>query len=269
MTLNEILDRLWQDYTNQNPHAKKVYDLFKSKGEEVYNDHIAFRTFDDPRVDVDVLAHVFKEGGYKEKGSYDFPEKHLFAKHFEHPDTDKPRIFISQLLLDKFSDELKMIAEKQVDKIPAKILHSDELIFSGNVWGKPRYAIYEKLRNESEYAAWLYVHGFRANHFTVNINALKNFEEITQVNQFLKENGFLLNDSGGEVKGSPETLLEQSSIKAGKEKVTFEEGVYEVPSCYYEFAKRYKDEEGSFFSGFIAKSADKIFESTDYYDKKE
>jgi hypothetical protein len=41
------------------------------------------------------------------------------------------------------------------------------------------------------------------------------------------------------------------------------EGLKEIPGCYYEFAKRYPDADGKLYSGFIAKSADKIFESTD------
>jgi hypothetical protein len=47
-------------------------------------------------------------------------------------------------------------------------------------------------------------------------------------------------------------------------KVEFTEGIYEIPSCYYEFAQRYPDTNGELYSGFIAKSADKIFESTNY-----
>ena len=45
----------------------------------------------------------------------------------------------------------------------------------------------------------------------------------------------------------------------------FIEGKHSVPACYYEFAKRYPDKEGKLYSGFIAKSADKIFESTNFY----
>jgi len=44
--------------------------------------------------------------------------------------------------------------------------------------------------------------------------------------------------------------------------------VHEIPSCYYEFARRYEDKNGELYGGFIAKSADKIFESTDFYKKK-
>ena len=76
-----------------------------------------------------------------------------------------------------------------------------------------------------------------------------------------------MNSSGGEIKGTPEELLQQSSIMANHINVEFKEGVYSIPGCYYEFAQRYPDETGKLYSGFIAKSADKIFESTNFYKK--
>ncbi|MEX0981299.1 MAG: DUF1338 family protein, partial [Bacteroidales bacterium] len=111
---------------------------------------------------------------------------------------------------------------------------------------------------------WVAVYGYRANHFTISINHLNQFNSIQKVNEFLKENGFRLNSSGGEVKGTPEQLLEQSSTLADTISVEFKEGTSEIPSCYYEFARRYSDKNGQLFSGFIAGSADKIFESTDF-----
>jgi hypothetical protein len=46
--------------------------------------------------------------------------------------------------------------------------------------------------------------------------------------------------------------------------VEFADGqMHAVPTCYYEFAKRYPDASGKLFQGFVATSADKIFESTD------
>jgi len=84
MELEHIFTRLWEIYTAQNPAVQKVYDLFTLDGEIVRNDHIAFRTFDDPRVNIEVLARVFKKAGYVEKGQYRFEEKKLFAKHYEH-----------------------------------------------------------------------------------------------------------------------------------------------------------------------------------------
>jgi hypothetical protein len=265
----QIFEKLWNIYTVQNPHAKKVYDLFVSRGEEVINDHIAFRTFDDLRINIEVLSRVFIKNGFEYKGSYEFKEKKLFARHLEHKsDKNAPRVFISELKVGEFSEFLQNTIKSIIDKIPESKLNSDDLIYSGRLWGDISYQTYHKLREESEYAAWVYVNGFVANHFTVSVNRLKTFNGIREVNEFLKQNGFLLNDSGGEVKGSPEVYLEQSSIKAGFETIDFIEGKFEVPTCYYEFAMRYHLPDGELFSGFIADSANKIFESTNYYEKK-
>jgi hypothetical protein len=268
MNYNKIFARLWDIYIQDNPHAKKIYDLFEAEGEQVVNDHIAFRTFNDSSINIDVLSRVFIKNGYKEKNSYTFENKHLFAKHFEHEsDVKAPKVFISELILEDFSADFQQIIKKEIDSINKKILNSDELIFAGNLWSKPSYAKYNQLKNESEYAAWLYVFGFRANHFTVSVTDLKKYDSIEKVNNLLKQHGFLINDADGEIKGSPQELLEQSSIKSGIVKIDFVEGVFEIPSCYYEFARRYKDKDGKLYHGFIAKSADKIFESTNFYNK--
>ena len=92
---------------------------------------------------------------------------------------------------------------------------------------------------------------------------MKTLATLEEVNQLLKVNGFLLNDSGGEIKGTPSELLEQSSTRSEMIQVNFSDGIQEIPGCYYEFARRYPDADGHLYSGFIAKSADKIFESTD------
>jgi len=269
MNKEQIFEKLWNDYTTQNPSAKRVYGLFTGEGEIVSNDHIAFRTFDDQRVNIDVLARPFIMAGYQEKGSYHFETKNLFAKHFEHKtDASAPRVFISQLLTGKFSQFLQNTVRTIIDDVAEEDLNSNILIFEKRLWELPSYPTYEKLREESEYAAWLYVYGFRANHFTVSINSLKKYNTIQKVNQFLKDNGFMLNDSGGEIKGTPEELLEQSSIKSEIIPVEFKEGTYDIPACYYEFALRYPGPDGKLYSGFIAKSADKIFESTDFYKKQ-
>ena len=215
-----------------------------------------------------MLSKTFLQNGYVEKGNYVFEEKHLFAKHYEHTELkDAPRVFISQLITSDFSDFLQKTIKQVVSEVPEYKLQSDDLIYSGNIWGIPSYETYLRLREESEYAAWVYVYGFRANHFTVNINALKKYDTIEKVNQFLKDNGFKLNSSGGEIKGTKEELLQQSSIMANHIEVEFIEGKKNIPGCYYEFAQRYPDTDGKLYSGFIAKSADKIFESTNYYNK--
>ena len=268
MKLDFLLGKLWDIYTSQNPAVQQVHDLFIKEGERVVNDHIAFRTFNDPRIGIDVLAKPFLADGYVEKGQYNFEEKKLFARHYEHEtDPEAPRVFISELLTKNFSDFLQQTIKKVISQMPVSQSGSDELIFSGRTWEKPSFEVYNKLKEESEYAAWVYVFGFCANHFTVSVNYLKKNNSIEKVNSLLKTNGFLINDAGGEIKGTPQELLEQSSIKAGIVEIDFVEGAYEIPGCYYEFARRYPDESGKLYSGFIAKSADKIFESTNFYKK--
>lgn len=265
MELKEIFDRLWIDYTNLNPSAGKIFDLFTGEGETIVNDHIAFRTYDDPRVNIDVLARSFIERGYRPEEKYEFEAKHLFARHFELPGDDlAPRIFISQLKTSDFSPHLQEIVKKTIDNIPKDLLKDESLLFSGGFLDRPQFSVYEALREESEYAAWLYVFGFRTNHFTISVNHLNKYDNLEKVNRLIKENGFLLNTSAGEIKGTKEQLLRQSSTLADIVDIDFEAESQKIPACYYEFAQRYRDKNGKLFSGFIAKSADKIFESTDY-----
>lgn len=264
MTTEELFDNLWNEYTNRTPSAKKVKSLFEKEGNTVFNDHVAFRTFDDPRVNIDVLAETFINSGYEFKGDYHFPKKKLYAKHFEHKtNKNAPLVFISQLVTSEFSIELQSIIKNTLDTVDFSGVNNNDLVFKGRLWNTPSYETYQRLLEESEYAAWLYVNGFCSNHFTVDINKLNTFKNIEDVNTFLKENDFEMNISGGEIKGTPEDFLEQSSILADKIAVQFQEGTYQITSCYYEFAYRHMMKNGELFKGFIANSADKIFESTD------
>lgn len=265
MNAEHIFQRLWKQYSSENPSAAKIYNLFRESGEQVVNDHVAFRTFNDPRVNIEVLSRLFLDAGYVPKGDYVFEAKKLKARHYELPGhPEAARVFISELLLEEFSEDLQNTIRTALDSVAEDVLSSPELIFQGRLFDPVSYAVYEKLRQESEYAAWLYVYGYRANHFTVSINYLKNFEGIEAVNSYLKSQGFELNSSGGEIKGNPEQLLEQSSTLADRVELDFADGKHVIPSCYYEFARRYEDSQGRLFNGFVAGSADKIFESTDF-----
>lgn len=263
MSYQELFNTLWDEYTERNPHALKIYNLFVERGERVINDHVAFRTFNHPSINVDQLGKFFKAYGYEEKGTYEFPVKKLFAKHYEHADPKAPKVFISELLLEKFSAPLQAAINSSIEQIPSGLLNDEELLYSGVTWKPLSHKVYQELLKESEYAAWTYVFGFCANHFTVNVNALDTFRELQEVNDFLIKHGFKLNVAGGMIKGTPAQFLEQSSTMAEDRKVNFVEGTFGIPSCYYEFAKRYNMANGKLFTGFIAESADKIFESTD------
>jgi hypothetical protein len=266
VNLETLLSKMWLDYCNFNPSAYQIYKLLSSVENTILNDHIALRTFCHPKLGLEHMANVFKSLGYREKKDYHFKEKCLYAKHYEHIDSTQPKLFISELLVDKLSASAQEAIEQLVQQIPESIIQSQDFCYSGRSW-KLSHKTYEMLLSESEYAAWVASIGFRPNHFTVFVNHLNTFKNIEQINNFLENHNFSLNTSGGKIKGTPAELLEQSSTMAESVSVDFDEGVFNVPACFYEFAYRYPDTNGNLYQGFIAASADKIFEST--FKKKE
>ncbi|WP_299080035.1 DUF1338 domain-containing protein [uncultured Paraglaciecola sp.] len=267
--IESLFSQLWQDYISITPSAKKVHDLlegyeFEHSGKitKLVNDHIALRTFNIDKINLEKLAAHFIALGYTEQGQYDFAQKKLRAKHFEHADDTQPKVFISELLVEEMPNDVQQIIFKMTDGMADDVAQQDDFLYSGTHW-QVSTDEYETLVAHSEYAAWMSAWGFRANHFTVSLNHMGHFDSLAQMNSVLKESGFVLNSSGGETKGGPEVLLAQSSTMADKIKVEFANGNKLVPSCFYEFAQRYPMTSGGLYQGFVAASADKIFESTD------
>lgn len=250
--IEALFQHLWSEYTNNNYHNDIILRSFeKREKSKIKNDHIALRTIKSISTGIDSVSKVFIDLGYEKKDFYEFKEKKLNAHHFEHPDDSYPKIFISELKID----ELSSFAQKEAKKM-IKAINTTNLTSSKTHW-KRFYSTYKKLYKESEYLAWFYVYGFIPNHFTVSVNDLLTFNNLNEVNQFVEDLGYPLNDSGGKIKGSKEQGLEQSSTVANKVKISFIDGEYLIPSCFYEFALRHNN-----FKGFIASSADKIFDST-------
>ncbi|WGK81148.1 DUF1338 domain-containing protein [Vibrio aestuarianus] len=257
-----LFQSLWNDYIQRLcPSADKVHQLLQ-EDEALINDHIALRTFNVAPLGIETLAKPFLALGYKACADYQFESKKLVAKHYEHPDPTQPKVFISELKVAECSLELQAIVAKLVEQVDSDKLTSSDFLYSGRLW-QIAHSDYLTLAHESEYAAWLAAHGYGANHFTVSVNQLNAFNEVKAVNDHLRQAGFVINENGGEVKGTPEVLLEQSSTMADKVPVQFSDGVEMIPGGFYEFAKRYPMANGELYSGFVAASADKIFESTD------
>jgi hypothetical protein len=258
--VTDLFNNIWQNYIDVTPSAKKIHQLLGS-GNDLINDHVAYRTFNIEKVGIEKLAQHLIALGYKECDEYHFEAKKLYAKHFEHSDKSLPKVFISELLVENFSLQAQKIIHKLVDSLDDTVINNQNFLFSGKQW-QLSFDDYQTLLAESEYAAWLAAWGYRANHFTVSINHLANFENIEEINHTVKSAGFTLNSAGGEIKGDSRVKLEQSSTIADKFEVDFLDRVVEIPSCFYEFAKRYPVASGELYSGFVAASADKIFEST-------
>ncbi len=267
--LEQLLGKLWKDYSSMNKQAGAIHTALEKRGEKVVNDHIAFRTFNIPSVGINAMASFFTALGYKEASGkgYDFKEKKLFAKHYEHPQAGLPKVFISELKVEDCSPLVQKVVRELAAQVPAGVTKSSDFLISGTPWKKISWQTYQDLLKESEYAAWMAAFGFRVNHFTVFFNSLKTFKDFAELNAFIKSLGFQLNSSGGEIKGSPGVFLEQSSTLAHPVEVQFSDKKETIPACYYEFARRYPMPDGKLFQAFLPDSADKIFESTDYRKK--
>jgi hypothetical protein len=261
MSLENLFENLWDQYSAVNVQAGQIHSLLRQRGDHVMNDHIAFRTFGLPKVGIDTLASFFIRYGYEFKGTYEFKTKKLRAVHYEKKDC--PRIFISELKVEEFSPFLQNTVKELVDAVPITAVKNESFLYSGILWPSVNRQTYLKLLEESEYCAWMSIFGYVANHFTIDVNHLDSFSGIEELNEFVKSHGFLLNCAGGEVKGTLEQYLLQSSTLASEVRVNLSGEECIVPGCYYEFAERFKMPNGELFNGFIEASADKILESTD------
>jgi len=262
VTLPELLDVLWRDYVASTPQAERIHRLLSQRGEVLRNDHVALRSYGAPGIGIAALARPFEALGWQPRDNYRFADKHLRARYWQHADPALPKVFISELVVGELSAGAQAVIAGLTAQLPAGFGARADLAWAGRPW-RVTFAEYEKLLVESEYAAWVAAFGFRVNHFTVDVGSLRSFPDLAALCEFLVERGETLNQAGGVIKGSPGERLEQASTRADSVAVEFSDQVAQVPSCYYEFARRYPLPSGELFHGFVPASADKIFESTD------
>jgi hypothetical protein len=261
----QLLDALWRDYAASTPQAAAILRLLGERGETIVNDHVALRSLGafagHLGIGISALQRCFEAAGWQARDQYVFADKHLVARYWQHHDPTKPKVFISELEVGKLSVGAQAIIADLLAQVPAGFSLRDDLPWAGRPW-RVSHAQYTALLTESEYAAWIAAFGFRVNHFTVDVNHLQTFKGLAELNAFLLEQGFVLNVAGGLIKGNASDCLEQSSTMAAAVDVQFSDGVFAIPSCYYEFAKRYRLPTGELFQGFVPGSANKLFEST-------
>lgn len=261
MELETFLQRAWQRYVTLAPDASKVVKLLAERGDRMVNDHVAFRTFDLPGLGREACGRIFEAWGYKKVDDLlHFPDKKLLANYWLHEDPKLPKIFVSDLQVGAFGAELQSWI-RSVARIQGP-LTAESLLEP--TWAPVKLADYERFYPMSEYAAWTAAFGIQVNHFTLLVNSSSSFASVGALNAYLQEHGIELNSAGGLVKGTAAELLEQSSTMAQRIPWAFADGVHKpIMGCYFEFAQRHTDPStGKLFTGFLPKSADRIFEST-------
>jgi Domain of unknown function (DUF1338) len=283
---------LWQEYIHRVKYAQIYQEMIVNAGGSVANDHIAFRSL---RLDININQTQINLGiqlfepilnllGYKAAGEYFFPDTHLYARHYKHPEQEKydlPKLFISELIVQELPDDIVAIIKKTVSngnfdyftQFPTanpEIIIDPKNIFT-RPWQTPYLSEIQTVNQVSQYGAWVLLHGYAANHFTANINR-QNTPKYPNIE--ITANG--LADLGipmkAEIEGSINVGLRQTATHAVNEQITViddKSGVeIQIPwtYAYYELAQRYIVElepgKQELFDAFLGKNARQLFEMT-------
>jgi nucleoside diphosphate kinase len=255
---DEFLDRVHRMFRKTSPRAHSAYVAFDPEINCV--DHVAFRTFDRGHMTLNVIEQWLLKQGYSISGEYEFPVRKVRAKSYSKSRAAIPRVFLSELQVDKTSPNVQNIVNKLIDVYQSEL--NDDFI--QHRWKTISLDEYNTLLKEGgEYAAWVAVNGLMPNHMTVHVQ-----DRIDNVLKKVVELGIPVASAGGSIKGGPHYLLEQGSTLADSiNYFTTDNVLISVAGAYCEFAKRWVDPStNELFDSFIEPSADKIFESTSLND---
>ncbi|MBB5437526.1 hypothetical protein HDC92_001198 [Pedobacter sp. AK017] len=287
-TLDIFLNVLFDRYRKAVPAVKKITGSLIEAGvikaqEEIVNDHIAFRTLGVPHLGIASFEKIFLHQGYKKMDYYYFEGKKLNAYWYAPPAPEYPRIFMSELIVKELSELAQQLIYKytsSIHKDPVDTLDLDNgaeigTFFHQPLWQLPDLADYQRLLEESEYAAWVIYNRYYLNHYTISVQDLKpGYNKLEDFNRFVESLGLKLNSSGGKIKVSADGLLRQSSTMAEMQEAVFAEGErMPIAGSYVEFSERLVLPEFRELplteikrdhrrEGFETNNADKIFEST-------
>ncbi len=286
-----LFDRLWDRYRQRVPYADRFAAIVEQGGGRFVNDHIAFRTMasQQPHSGIASISRLFEALGYVPAACYQFPDKFLSAIHLQHPNVDFPKLFVSELqswrlsdaghqavqrtllshgpsLDDQFLRQLVCVtADTMAELLPIAVHHVESL-----PWMPPAEEDVQSLHKESQYAAWVLVHGNNVNHFTALINALNvpTMRDIDETVRVLQSAGIPLK---AEIEGAHGTRLRQTATEAAMTDVTVMRDGQPVSIpwsyAYFELAERndiLDPETGRKhrFEGFLGPQATQLFDMT-------
>ena len=289
-----LFDILWDRYRERVSYVRDYETVIEAAGATFVNDHIAFRTLagQKPLTGIAGVSRTFESLGYRAAGCYDFPDKHLNAIHFQHPNPQLPKLFISELktweLPKETAERLEsMLAShhdpptleqlrqlSNLDDLPAEAF--EQLLnmivddFHTLPWPAPSREDVEAVNVHSQYAAWVMVHGYNVNHFTslINSHGVESLDDIEKTIAALKEAGVPMKS---EIEGDPGSKLRQSATEAVQIHVAVTEGGEPITMpwsyAYFELAERntVTDPESGDqvrFEGFLGPQATQLFEMT-------
>lgn len=293
-----LFSLLWQEYSARVTYARTYQQMITGAGGTVANDHIAFRSLrlsvDSPQgkinMGISYLSQIAEALGYQPAGEYNFPQTHLYARHYRHPqqaEFDLPKLFISELIVDELPDHIIQLITQTASAVPDEftspltyfspaeendgiIAERLQKVFT-RPWLTPRRSVVEEVSQATQYGAWVLLHGYAVNHFTgyVNRHQTPEYANIEDTARGLANLGVPMK---AEIEGDVACGLRQTATQAVKEMVTVIDDVtgeeIQIPwtYAYYEIAQRYLVEiapgKQELFDAFLGNNAQQLFEMT-------
>lgn len=289
-----LFDRLWEVYRAKMSYVRIYEKVIADHGASFTNDHIAFRTLatQNPASGYFVLSRVFEALGYVPRACYEFPDKHFSSIHYAYPKEGFPKLFITQLetwelsapvralllktakggrapLADADVASLRALTDRDADWTAA-LFQRVANVFLKLPWPLPRRRDVESVNAESQFGAWVMVHGHGVNHFTASVDShrVEALNDIEKVVAALRSAGIPMKK---EIEGARGSKLRQSATEAVVLPTLMKEGRKTVrvpwPFAYMEIAERPLIVNPSTgrperFEGFLGPQATQLFEMT-------
>ena len=292
--LAELFDTLWDRYRSRVSYVQMYESVVQGAGATFVNDHIAFRTFacQQPMSGIATLSRMFDVLGYRAAGCYHFEDKSLSAIHFQHPNDQFPKIFISELKVWELPAETRDTILRTVasHRLPISETRLAELAACDNLdagqwsqllervihefhdlpWNLPEKHDVAAVNQVSQYAAWVLVHGYNVNHFTslINSHGVESLEDIEKTIAALHRVGVPMK---AEIEGARGSKLRQTATQAVLIDVDVIDGGQQAKLpwtyAYFELAERgdvtnHETGERGRFEGFLGPQATNLFEMT-------
>jgi hypothetical protein len=287
-----LFDRLWTEYRRRVPYVQAYERVVARAGATFVNDHIAFRTLavQSPATGIATIARIFEALGYQAAGCYAFPEKRLSAVHYQHANPQFPKLFVSELRTWELSEAARKAVLRTTsthrrvatDALLAGIArlerrgevdsHLRKLapIFLRLPWEPPEKRDVLRVHAESQFGAWVMLHGYAVNHFTALINShgADALSDVEKTAAALRAEGAPMKT---EIEGAPGSKLRQTATEAAVAAVRVRDGgrIVKIPwtYAYFELAERGVVEDPETgrpqrFEGFLGPQATQLFEMT-------
>src|SRR5579863_6770677 len=114
--LIELFDTLWERYRGRMEYVRMYEKMIEQHKARFVNDHIAFRTiaWEKPMLGIFMISRIFEALGYSMANCYEFPDKHFSSIHYQHPNPQFPKLFITQLKTWELSAQARATIAKSM-----------------------------------------------------------------------------------------------------------------------------------------------------------